>query len=1051
MDIQAATVFKIGKPDASGGELKIFRDLGDGDFSYYGSFLPGVREFRDRDNCVAFFKKPPVFSVGKSKDSDFPFIHPVANCPWAGISKNPPTLKIEFDTPGKNCDYYLKIGIADTTFGANSIGIKVKLNGHQILEKRTFYRNPKDKLISGFSGALKTSPKAKNTPAQPIIKPVKYGLFKSDGTKNILEITPIFNEKVKNEQWFVYDFLELSDDHTWPEIADPRATLLDRAIRAMGTENVVFCIRGASKDGHWYANIGNYSYAEGTKEIEERSNKEVFSRLGGKLVLFNLRSQKYKLLIDDPKGGVRDPQMSYDGKKILFSYRKGDDCNYNLYEIDVSGKNLKKLPIATKSNDIEPCYLPNGDIVFTSDRLNKVVQCWLSPVTNLFRWFKSDNMVRCLSGNPDVDNSPQVLDDGRIIYMRWDYNHRSQMSFHHLWTINPDGSNDMIYLGNSRPGGLFIDAKQMPDEDGVVFTCAPGHGLRDHAGAIARAVQPFDPSDPHAFEILPSFGSYKYSFFDPYPLKGRIVLANTYNNIVIMDEGTFISIPIPPELMVPSIEDFGHHVGYGTQIKGGKLKMIARNVQPLTGRPKQKIKPDNTDYTKDTASVFLQDVYQGRKMGNVKKGSIKKLMLTEVMPTPVHYHGGLYPTSILGGFAIERVLGTVPVYEDGSAFFEVPASRAIAFVALDENGNSVKRMQSFAIFPPGTATSCIGCHEFRTDTPAPHQKLPQAYKKGISKIEKIDGAPTIIDYSRHIQPIFDKNCVPCHNGRDMKGGLNLEAGVGLHFVNSYVSLAALRQFVSDNNLWGNQKPYTFGSGASKIMDKAEGRHHNKKLAQKELNVLRAWLDTGAPMVSSYASNGTGFAIDALMRADRIMFDPKNSSMYKLRGKCMQCHYSPKNGRAGVPVHMVFKSATRINVYDKNKKLVRTTNTPWESIFNVTYPEKSTALMIGLTKSAGGHAEGEGKKSHPILFKDKSDPLYAATLKELKDLSKRMSDTYPFQTDPKFRPSFGFLKAMQKCGILPPDWDFKTPIDAMEADEKYFKWIRDNYCTKVPNK
>ena len=98
--------------------------------------------------------------------------------------------------------------------------------------------------------------------------------------------------------------------------------------------------------------------------------------------------------------------------------------------------------------------------------------------------------------------------------------------------------------------------------------------------------------------------------------------------------------------------------------------------------------------------MVLADVYHGRNMAGVSRGEIKKLLVLESLPKPVNFSGGQDLTSWLGTFTLERVLGTVPVEADGSAYFEVPAGRQVFFVALDENDLSVKRMQSFAACSP---------------------------------------------------------------------------------------------------------------------------------------------------------------------------------------------------------------------------------------------------------------------------------------------------------------------------------------------------------------
>ena len=184
-----------------------------------------------------------------------------------------------------------------------------------------------------------------------------------------------------------------------------------------------------------------------------------------------------------PRGGVRDPQVHYDGKKILFSYRKGGTEQYHLYEINADGTGLRQLTDGTY-DDIEPTYLPDGDIVFVSTRCKRWVNCWLTQVAIMHRCDADGQNIRPISSNNEQDNTPWPLPDGRMLYTRWEYVDRSQVHYHHLWTANPDGTAQMIWYGNLHPGTVMIDAKPIPGSDKVVASFSPGHGQREHAGAI---------------------------------------------------------------------------------------------------------------------------------------------------------------------------------------------------------------------------------------------------------------------------------------------------------------------------------------------------------------------------------------------------------------------------------------------------------------------------------------------------------------------------------------------------------------------------------------
>lgn len=1054
-------IFRIGEADGRGDDLKIFRNLGDDRHIYEKGFDEKHRAFRDVDECVEFFKKPIVFEVGKSGNKDFPFVHPFKNCNWAGIGGEAPTYKILFDSPknerqininlnesGEKSEhqkklysdkkYYLKLGFADSAHN-HWIGLKIWLNG-KLLRTLNQQFGLKDNWL-GCGSSLAYFPNSQGVPSVKNVIEIPSDILKKDGSKNELELQPFFDKNSGQTLWLCYDFIKLDDDANYPEIADLRTKFVDRAIEAMGTEEVVFCASGNGRDWHWYANFGKTICAKtGDENIDKFFDKEVFSRLGCKLVVYNLRTGAYRYLIDDAKGSLRDPQVSFDGKKILFSYRQGESDLFHLYEIDADGKNLRKLPIAGDWNDIEPCYLPNGDILYCSDRLNKYVQCWFVPVSNLHRWFREENVTRCITVNPDVDNRPRLLADGRIIYTRWEYNHRTQLGFHNLWTIQPDGSNEMIYLGNEKPGGLYIGAEQMPDKEGVVFTLADGHGRKDHQGKIARAVAPFDPSNPHAFEIVN--GDYGNRHYDPFPLKGGLILASDGGNINILDDAgqTFNKFKLPADLLKTEAKIY-YNVPED-RYKAPLCKMIIRNVQPLTSRVAPPMRADAADFSKKTATVFIQDIYRGRKMAGVKRGSIKKLMIVQMLPEPAHFHGGFHPIGISAGFALEKILGTVPVEDDGSAAFEVPSQKALAFIALDENLKAVKRMQSFIGFAPATSTSCIGCHENRTEAPERNIAKPMAYGK-ISKIEKIKEVPAIIDFLRHVQPILDKYCVECHSPENPTAAVILTGDRGALNINSRFILRVRGKLNTGFNKWGNQDPYTFGSGGSKIMEKAEGKHHNKKFDETSMKILRAWLDTGSMQVGTFASANTGFAhnyyYDRLHRREKAR--PENIAAVDntIRSRCAKCHI---HGDGHLPLLSWGDDWGHMPV-PKNGGGVKPSAFSRQFYYNYTRPEKSLVLLKPLAKSAGGLADDKDKKCHPIVFSDKNDADYQKILQNFKELADWLKQDSPFQNEPNFHPNIGYIKTMQKCKILPPDHPLKKPLDAMQIDEEYFKWQEEN--------
>jgi len=754
-----------------------------------------------------------------------------------------------------------------------------------------------------------------------------------------------------------------------------------------GLDEIVFAVRVPGRD-HWYVTFGYYSCDYGPPKdrayglypdgVSLRGYAE-----GGKLCRLNLRTGKLITLIDDPKGGVRDPQMHYDGKKILFSYRKGTSPTFHLYEINIDGTGLTQLTDGP-DDDIEPTYCPDGSIVFCSSRCRRFVNCWYSRVATLYRCDGDGKNVRMISSNNDHDNTPAVLHDGRILYMRWEYVDRSQVHFHHLWTVNPDGTGQMTYYGNEFAGVAMLDAKPIPGTNKIVSSFSPGHGRTEHFGYVT-IVDPKTGPDKKVAERRVSKHS---NFKDPYAISENCFLVASGQGIHVMD-------------------------GQGNEQVIYRLPPSDRRFQcsepvPLMSRPRERIIASRVDTSKKTGQLVLADIYDGRNMKGVKRGDIKKLLVMEQVPMPVHFSGGMESISIGGTFTLARILGTVPVEPDGSAFMELPALRSLFFVALDENDLSVKRMQSFVTLQPGELSGCVGCHEQRTRTlrTTPTTGL-LAYNRKPSPIEPIaamrkmsDGSPAVLDFHRDVQPILDKHCVKCHSPDRYDGKIDL---TGDHTAQYSISYWTIRNhnLVADgrNQAYGNRAPRSIGTSASRLMKLIDGSHYDAKLSPGEHTVVRLWVEASGVYAGTYACLGCGIYRPHL---------PVNV----LNSRCASCHRKGKDWRFGQ--HGSYLSCT-----------------------NLTRPEKSLMLLAPLAKKAGG-LELCGKS----IFADTKDPGYQAMLAGIHVGAKQLAEGKRFDM-PGFCPNKYYLREMKRFGIVPQDVGPNDPIDVFETDHAYFKsfWHR----------
>ena len=714
--------------------------------------------------------------------------------------------------------------------------------------------------------------------------------------------------------------------------------------------------------------------------------------------------------MDDPEGAIRDPQVHYDGGKILFSYRPGGTENYHLYEIGIDGSGLRRLTDG-QFDDFEATYLPNGDIMFVSTRCRRWVNCWLTHVAVLYTCDADGKNIRQVSANIEHDNTPWPLPDGRILYQRWEYIDRSQVHYHHLWTINPDGTGQMVYFGNLEPGIVMIDAKPVPGSNEVVAIFSPGHGSREHAGHVTLLKQSKGPDDASVINQLNADKQCR----DPYALTEDLFLVANQHQVWLMNrQGNYeVLYNLPDEL-----------AGEGAWL---------HEPRPVIPRQRESIIASRTDQGKSNGTFFLFNVYEGRNMAGVQPGDIKELLVVESLPKPINYTGGMDPLSYGGTFTLERILGTVPVENDGSAFFEAPAMRSLFFIAMDENDNAVKRMQSFTAVMPGENAGCVGCHEHRTF--APDSRLattPQAVLAPPKQIVPVTGIPDVFDFPRDIQPILDNHCVSCHNPQKLAGGVLLTGDRGPMFSHSYFELTRMRQVADGRNqAFSNRDPYTIGAVASPLMEKVHNKHHNVELSQNEQDYIRYWIEVGAPYPGTYGALGSGM-IGGYAENKQVLTDfdwPEAKVLSKVvSSRCVSCHQDSLN----LPVALsdeIGLSFWQPSFTDPRLQYSR------HRLFNLTQPELSLMVLAPLAKEAGGL--GICVSETGVVFKTANDPDYLTIL----DLNKRgMQELHSIKRFdmPDFRPPAAYVREMQRFGVLPPEIDSsRTEIDVYQADRMYW--------------
>ncbi|MEY8610352.1 hypothetical protein AALM74_14455 [Parabacteroides segnis] len=608
---------------------------------------------------------------------------------------------------------------------------------------------------------------------------------------------------------------------------------------------------------------------------------------GGALRIFDVNTAEITTLIELKDGLVRDPELSFDGKKIIFSMRKNKDDFYHIYEINTDGSELKQLTFAEGVSDIDPLYLPDGGIVFSSTRQPKYCMCNRHIMCNLYRMEADGANITQIGVSTLFEGHSSLLNDGRILYDRWEYVDRNFGDAQGLWTVNPDGTKHSIYYGNNTqsPGGV-IDARQIPGTDQVICIFGSCHDRPWGALAIIDRKKGVDGVEP-VVQIWPedsrklvdngdldSFKWIEYFFEDPYPLNENFFLAS---RTIWAKPGGWMHLDSKSGIYLIGRD--------GTQeliIEGNRSLFDPMIIE---SRPKPHAIPSNRNYTDKKGSFYVQNVYHGTHMKGVEPGTAKYLRVIESPEKRTWTKNGWggqgeqAPAVNWHSFENKRILGEVPVEEDGSANFEVPSGTFVYFQLLDKDKKMIQSMRSGTMVMSGEVNGCIGCHEDRLSVPSAMGPKPLALKKAPIKMNGWMGkAPRNFSFMEQVQPILDKSCVRCHDfDQKNRDKLVLAKDKNPFFNAAYVNLYVKKEIT----LIGGgpaqiQEPYSWGSHASKLTKVIEGNHHDVKLSPKDKEILYTWMDLNGVYYPVYES-----AFDSTLAGRSPLYNYEIQELIKL--------------------------------------------------------------------------------------------------------------------------------------------------------------------------
>ena len=689
-----------------------------------------------------------------------------------------------------------------------------------------------------------------------------------------------------------------------------------------GLDRVVFVKRITYTANHYYSEYKNGAWLP-----------------GGNICVLSLKDGSVREIVTGLKGGVFGRfDLSFDAKKIVFDWKKAYGEGYRIYEVNVDGTHLRQLtfPQADEkqlvakyknpklprvylgyhhgTDDMHPCYLPDGGIAFISTRCQYGTLCgpWGNFTTTvLYRMDSGGKNMKKLTNSSVSEAYPAVMPDGRIMYTRWEYIDKGAVAAKCLWAMKPDGSASVEIYGNdiALPPS-FIQGRPIPEAPNkFVFLGAPhcpqigiGTVIRLDMTKNIRTREPMTYMTPDVdirseggFAFRKGSGPWRRDrggrgrlFRDPYPLSEKLFLVSHKPAGAVWTD--------PKAYGLYLLDD------------GGKVELIHKDPsiscwQPVPLKPRVRPRVLSSEFDPKTAgkglaTCVVTNIYHG--MEDTPRGTIKYIRILEQVPRPWasrrfwhegervrgagsdeydQQHSVITKNTHLG---LKVQHGIVPVEEDGSAHFLVPAERNIFFQALDADYMSVQIERTYVNYMPGETRSCIGCHETPNDAASPGRRsVVKALKRPPSAPGPQPGdksAARPLYYPTDVQPVLDKHCIKCHGAGKAKpkADLDLRGTPTRYFSNSYERLLNRKYLpiIGENHPKTGNVHYlparSLGShnsllaamlskGKVKLKDarraelaaKLAKKHKDLKLKPPELLKITNWIDTNGQFYGMY--------------------------------------------------------------------------------------------------------------------------------------------------------------------------------------------------------
>lgn len=587
------------------------------------------------------------------------------------------------------------------------------------------------------------------------------------------------------------------------------------------------------------------------------SNQESARRKGFNadiVELSNLRDEVQIRTIYKPDNtsSIADLKLHWDGDRAMFTQTMSDN-RWNVFEVKLNNGDCKKL-IDNPESDLEfydGTYLPDGRIIANSNIGYQGVPCvnGSDPVGNMVLYTPQSKNLRRLTFDQDANWNPVIMNNGRVMYTRWEYTDLTHYYTRIVMNMNPDGTEQKALYGSGSmfPNSTF-DVQPLPGYASAFVGIISGH----HGVARSGRLILFDPAKARKGAA---------GMLQEIPHRNRPIVEEVKDRLV---DGVWPQFIKPSPLndtyfLVAAKLDKNDLWGIYLVDKFDNVTCLHKMegegyISPIAVRKTvtPPAIPDRVKLDDKQATVFIQDIYEGEGLKGIPRGTVKSLRLHAYEYAYVQTQSDHNWHGIQSGWDIKRMLGTVPVEEDGSVIFKIPANTPVSIQPLDKDGVAVQWMRSWLTGQPGEIVSCVGCHEDQNQIVIPKRVI--ASQKAPHALTPPEGGTRSFTFDLEVQPILDRACIACHNGEgkafDLRGGKKDGRGYGTSYLN-------LHPYVHRQGGEGDMVvlyPYEYHPNTSELVRLLKKGHYNVQLTDAEWRKIYNWIDYNAPDKGYFNAN-----------------------------------------------------------------------------------------------------------------------------------------------------------------------------------------------------